>query len=409
MIISKNALPRRTMLKGLGAVIALPLLEAMVPAMTPLANTPASPHRRQRLGYVYAPLRCDASRWTPPGDDLRELSPTLMPLAPVRQHVTAISNLELTNADPATQATAFTSFLYCGRIKRVDSPGYYAGTTIDQIAAQDIGQETRIPSLELSVDLPAQDDQSNDERTRQHSDHLSWSTTPSTSITSPRILFETLFGTGHGFAKRRTAINQQSSLLDSIGEEIKRLKKVLGPGDRTLVSQYLQSVRDVEQRIQQTESNTRDDTLPDLHRPTSVSTGFAEHVRLMFDLQLLALQGDVTRVITFQLDHEASGRTYPEIGVMDSHHWLIQHDHQPETLAKIAKINRFHVSLFSEFLQKMQSTPEGEGTLLDHSLYVYGGGLRANRTYRHEHLPILIAGGATTGVRGGAADIKQGT
>lgn len=402
MMISKKALPRRTILKGMGAAIALPLLDAMVPAMTALADTPVSPRRLQRLGFVYTPMGCDLSRWTPPGEDLSELPSTLSPLAPVRDHVTAISNLKLNNVCRGTHAKANAAFLNCSLAKQVESTDFYSGMTVDQIAAQQIGQATRFPSLEISMDVSTRDDQFNEEYAHEYPASLSWSSpiTPLTPKTNPRTVFEMLFGAESNVANRRAALNKQVSLLDSVSEEIARLRKILGPDDRTLVSDYLQSVRDVEQRIQQTETNIHENALPDLHRPMSVPSEFSDNARLMFDLQLLAFQGDITRVISFQLDREASTRTYPEIGVSDSHDSLMRHGNDPVKLASLAKINRFHMSLFSEFLQKLQSTVEGEGTLLDHSLYVYGSGLGDSHLYDHHHLPIMVAGGAAAGMRG---------
>lgn len=403
MIVSKRVLPRRTMLKGMGAAIALPLLDAMVPAMTALADTPASPSRLRRLGYVYMPMGSDISRWTLPGDDLGQLSPTLSPLAPVRQHVTAITNLELKNAYPGTHATSNSAFLSCAKAKRTESTDYYLGTTVDQIAAKQIGQQTQLPSLEMSMDLMATVGQCDNGYACVYQNNLSWSspTTPLPSEAHPRIVFETLFGEGGNVADRRAAFKKRASLLDSVTEEFTRLQKTLGPSDRVKVSEYLESVREVERRIQRAEADTHENLLPDLDRPTGVPAAYADHARLMFDLQRLAFQGDVTRVITFQLARETSNRTYPEIDVPDPHHPLTHHGNDPDKIAKVAKINRFHVSLFAEFLQKMQSTAEGDGSLLDHSLYLYGSGMGDPNVHDHRNLPILVAGGAAGQMRGG--------
>jgi hypothetical protein len=403
MILSKKALSRRTVLRGMGTVIALPLLDAMVPAMTALADTPAAPSRLRRLGYVYMPMGCDATRWALPGDDLSQLSPTLSPLEPVRQHVTAISGLELKNAYPGTHATSNSAFLSCATARRTESTDYFLGTTVDQIAAQKIGQATQLPSLEMSMDLIATVGQCDNGYACVYQNNLSWSspTTPLPSEAHPRIVFESLFGEGGSPAERRAALKKRASLLDSVSKEIARLKNTLGPGDREKVSEYLDSVREVERRIQQSETTSRDNPLPDLDRPAGVPAAYADHARLMFDLQLLAFQGDVTRVITFQLARETSNRTYPEIGVSDSHHPLTHHGNDPEKVAKVAKINRFHVSLFAEFVQKMQSTPEAGGSLLDHSLYLYGSGMGNPNVHDHQNLPILVAGGAAGNMRSG--------
>jgi hypothetical protein len=404
MIVTKKALPRRTFLRGAGASLALPLLDAMVPALTATATTAANPERLRRLGYVYMPMGCDISRWTPPGGEtLDELSPTLQSLAAVKQHVTVVSNMELQNSYPGTHATSNSGFLSAAKAKRTESSDYFLGTTADQIAAQTIGQKTQLPSLEMSMDLLATIGQCDNGYACVYQNNLSWSspTTPLPAEAHPRIVFETLFGEGGSSPDRRAALAAKASLLDGVSEEILRLKRALGPQDRERVSQYLDAVREVERRIQQADAATRENPLPDLERPVGVPAAYADHARLMFDLQLLAMQGDITRVITFQLARETSNRTYPEIGVSDPHHPLTHHGNDPEKIAKVAKINQFHVSLFAEFLQKLQTTPEGDGTLLDHSLYLYGSGMGNPNVHDHVNLPILVAGGAAGKMRGG--------
>jgi hypothetical protein len=403
MILTKKSLHRRTFLRGIGATLALPLLDAMIPSMTALADTAANPTRLRRLGFVYMPMGCDITRWTPSGELLDELPPSLSPLAPVRQHVTVITNCELQNAYPGTHATSNASFLSAARAKRTESTDYFLGTTVDQIAARQIGLETQLPSLEMSMDLLSVVGQCDNGYACVYQNNLSWSTptTPLPAEAHPRIVFETLFGEGGNAAERRAAMKRKASLLDSMAEEITRLQKTLGPDDRNRVNQYLESIREVERRIQKAETNTVENTLPDLDRPVGVPAGYADHARLMFDLQLLALQGDITRVITFQLARETSNRTYSEIGVFDPHHPLTHHGNDPEKIAKVAKINQFHVSLFAEFLRKLQSTPEGNGSLLDHSLYLYGSGMGNPNVHDHTNLPILVAGGAAGNMRGG--------
>jgi len=399
----KKSLPRRTLLRGIGASFALPLLDAMVPAMTAIANTPAAPAKLRRLGFVYMPMGCDNTRWALTGDTLDELSPTLSSLAPVREHVTAISNLELRNAYPGTHATSNSAFLSAATAKLTESTDYYLGTTVDQIAAQHIGHETQLPSLEMSMDLLSIVGQCDNGYACVYQNNLSWSspTTPLPSEAHPRIVFESLFGEGGSVSDRRAALNRRASLLDSVTDEIVRLQNKLGAGDKRRVDEYIDTIREVERRIQRAESDTLENPLPDLDRPVGVPASYADHARLMFDLQLLALQGDITRVITFQLARETSTRTYPEIGVSDPHHPLTHHGNDPAKIAKVAKINQFHVSLFSEFLQKMQATPEGDGTLLDHSLYLYGSGMGNPNLHDHQNLPILVAGGAAGNMKGG--------
>jgi len=311
--------------------------------------------------------------------------------------------MELRNAYPGTHATSNSSFLSAARAKLTESTDYYLGTTIDQIAAKKIGQETQLPSLELSMDLLATVGQCDNGYACVYQNCLAWSspTTPLPPEAHPRIVFESLFGEGGSAADRRAALRQRASLLDSITEDLARLKRELGPADRSKVSQYLDSVREVERRIQQAEAKTLENPLPDLDRPVGVPAAYADHAKLMFDLQVLALQGDVTRVITFQLARETSNRTYPEIGVADPHHPLTHHGNDPDKIAKVAKINRFHVSLFAYFLEKMKSTPEGDGSLLDHSLYLYGSGMGNPNVHDHTNLPILVAGGAAGNMQGG--------
>jgi hypothetical protein len=404
MFITKKHLPRRLVLKGLGVSLALPLLDAMIPSLTSLADTAANPARLRRLGFVYMPMGSDITRWTPAGgDDLAELSPTLEPLAPVRKHVTVISNLELKNAYPGTHATSNAAFLSAAKAKRTESTDYLLGTTVDQLAAKQLGRDAQLPSLELAMDLTAMVGQCDNGYACVYQNCLAWSspTTPLPPEAHPRLVFEQLFGEGGKPADRQASRRQRASLLDSVLEDFTRLSKTLGPSDRQRVDVYLEAVRDVESRIQRAEAASKERALPDLTRPLGVPTSYADHARLMFDLQRLALQGDITRVITFQLARETSNRTYPEIGVNEPHHPLTHHGNDPEKIAKVARINRFHVSLFAEFLQKLQETAEGSGTLLDHVLYLYGSGMGNPNLHDHTNLPILVAGGAAGEMRGG--------
>lgn len=403
MMITKKALPRRTFLRGAGATVALPLLDAMVPAMTALAQTPASPVRR--LGFVYIPMGSDISRWTPPGEDglLTELSDSLSPLMPVKDRITVVSNLELKNAYPGTHATSNAAFLSAATAKWTESSDYHLGTTVDQIAAGQIGQDTQLPSLELAMDLMDMVGQCDNGYACVYQNNLSWSspTTPLPAEAHPRVVFERLFGEGGSAAERRAALGRRASLLDWVREDIARLQGQLGAGDRTRVGQYLETVREVERRIQRAETQTSDSPLPDLERPVGVPAAYADHARLMFDLQVLALQGDVTRVITFQLARETSNRTYPEIGVPDPHHATSHHGNDPQKVAKIARINLFHVSLFATFLEQLAAVSDGDGTLLDHSLFLYGSGMGNPNVHDHVNLPIVVAGGGAGKARGG--------
>src|SRR5262245_4404421 len=267
MIVTKRALSRRTFLRGAGPAVSLPLLDAMIPALTAADQTPAAPQRLRRIGYIYMPMGCDRTRWTPPGGELLdELSFALSSLAPVKEHVTVISNTELRNAYPGTHATSNSSFLSAARAKLTESADYYLGTTADQVAAQQIGKETQLPSLELSMDLMSLAGQCDNGYACVYQNNLSWSspTTPLPSEAHPRMVFERLFGDGATAADRRAALKTRASLLDSVMEEFATLNKQLGAADRARLAQYLDSVREVERRIQRAEASARDNKLPDL-------------------------------------------------------------------------------------------------------------------------------------------------
>jgi hypothetical protein len=400
MIISKKALPRRTFLKGLQATLALPLLDAMIPAATAWARTPAKPVRR--LGFVYIPMGCDHARWTPPGEGtLGDLSPILASLEPVKKQLTVVTNLRLEQSYPGTHDTANAGFLSAAFAKHTESSDYHLATTVDQVAAKQIGRDTQLPSLELSMDLNPLAGVCNNGYACVYQNCLSWSspTTPLPAEAHPRIVFERLFGEGGPASARRAALRSRGSLLDSFSDEIARLKQRVGTTDRVRVDQYLDSIREVERQIERAEAGATENTTPDLDRPVGVPAAFADHAKLMFDLQVLAFQADITRVVSFQLSRELSNRTYPEIGVPDPHHPTSHHGNDPEKLAKIAKINAFHVSLFAQFLEKLKSTPDGDGSLLDNTVYMYGSGLGNSSIHDHENLPILVAGGAARGGR----------
>jgi hypothetical protein len=339
------------------------------------------------------------------GEDgaLGELSPILKSLAPVKQHCTVISNLELEPAYPGTHATSNASFLSAARVKHTESTDYCNGTTADQIAAKAIGQQTQLPSLELAMDLMQVVGQCDNGYACVYQNNLSWSspTTPLPAEAHPRIVFEQLFGDGGGRAERQAALKRRASLLDFVKDDMNRLSRQLGPQDRERVSHYLDSIREVERRIERAEAGIAGNPLPDLDRPNGVPASYAEHARLMFDLQLLAMQGDVARVITFQLARETSNRTYPEVGVSDPHHPLSHHGNDPAKIERLSRINAFHVSLFAEYLQKLAATKEAGGTLLDNSLLLYGSGMGNPNVHDHTNLPVIVAGGASAGVKGG--------
>ncbi len=401
MIITKKAIPRRTLLRGMGATVALPLLDAMVPAMTATASTPASPVRR--LGYIFIPMGSDITRWTPPGNDsLTELSPILQPLEQHKDHITVVTNMELKNAYPGTHATSNSAYLSCAKAKLTESTDYYLGTTVDQIAAKEIGQDTKLPSLELGMDLLDVVGQCDDGFACVYQNNLSWSspTTPLPYEAHPRKVFGRLFGEGSPEERSRT-LKKKASMLDRVKSDILRLQRELGSSDRSKVDQYLNSVREVERRIQIAEAGGAEKPTPDMERPVGVPAAYADHVRLMFDLQVLALQADITRVITLQLAREGSTRSYNEIGVSEPHHPLTHHGNDQDKIAKVAKINEYHVSLFGYLLEKLKTTPDGDGSLLDHSMYMYGSGMGDPNLHDHINLPILVAGGGAGRLKGG--------
>jgi len=402
MFITKLSLPRRTFLHGLGAALALPLLDAMVPALSALAETAASPVRR--LGFVYIPMGMNAAAWTPRAEGrITDLSPTLGPLQPFLDQVTVVTNLELKNAyTTGNHASANCAFLSCAKAKRTEGRDYLLGTTVDQLAAQSIGKATSIPSLELGMDLIAQVGNCDNGYACAYQNNLSWSspTTPLPTEADPRAVFERLLGDGGKPERRRADLKTSGSILDWMTSDLARLQRELGAGDRTRLGQYLESVREVERRIQKAEQQSAGNTLPDFERPATVPAVWEDHVKLMFDLQVLALQADMTRVITFQLARETSTRTYPNIGVPEPHHPVSHHTNDPEKLAKLAKINAHHVSLFAYLVDRLRATPDGDGSLLDHSIYMLGSGMGNPDIHNHTNLPIVLAGGRTAGIKG---------
>lgn len=399
----QKSISRRTVLRGAGSVLALPLLDAMIPALTATAATPLAPQKLRRIGYVYMPMGFNPQEWNPVGETLGKLPSSLLPLETVKQNVAVVTGTDLQNAYPGSHATSNSAFLSAARAKRTESTDYFNGITVDQIAAKQIGRQTQLPSLELSMDLLSTVGQCDNGYACVYQNNLAWAspTTPLPSEAHPRMVFETLFGDGGTPKEREAARKRRASLLDSVAVEVKRLQKDLGSGDRNKIDEYLTSIREVERRIANAESTARENPLPDLDRPVGVPAAYRDHARLMFDLQLLAFQGDITRIVTFQLAREASTRSYPEIGVPEPHHPVTHHGKDPEKLAKVAKINQFHVSLFAEFLEKMAAVPEGSGTLLDHSLYLYGSGMGDPDAHDHTNLPILVAGGAAGNMKGG--------
>ena len=403
MIITKMALPRRTILRGLSAALALPLLDAMMPAASALARTAASSPRR--LGYVYIPMGMNPVAWTPTEvGQLTTLSTSLSPLMPHLDDVTVVTNLEINEAHTTgNHASANSSFLTCVKPKRTEGSDFVNGTSADQIAAKAIGGDTPLPSLELGTDLIAQVGNCDNGYACVYMNSLSWAspTAPNPTESDPRLVFERLFGDGGTPEQRQAELRTNKSILDWVLEDMASLQQRLGTSDRNRVSEYLDTVREVERRIQRAEQSVADSPASDLTRPTSVPEVWEDHVKLMYDLQVLALRADLTRVITFQMAREASTRTYPQIGVPEPHHPVSHHTDDPEKLAKLAKINQYHVSLFAYLVEQLKSTEDGDGTLLDHTTYLLGSGLGNPNVHNHSNLPIVVAGGAGSSITGG--------
>jgi hypothetical protein len=399
MFITKQHLSRRTFVRGMGVTVALPFLDAMAPALS-AADAPV-----RRLGFVYIPMGMNPVLWMPKEEGrISELSPSLASLMPFLDQVTVLSNTELKKAyAPGNHATANSAFLSTARAKRTEGSDYELATTVDQIAAKQLGQQTAIPSLELGTDLIAQVGSCDNGLACVYQNCLSWSspTTPLPAEADPRILFERLFGDGGSPKDRRADLQSNRSILDWVTEDMARLQRKLGSADRNRISQYMDSIREVERRIEKAEQQSATTPVAQVRRPLSVPENWEDHVKLMFDLQVLAFQADITRVITFQLAREASTRTYPQIGVPEPHHPVSHHVNDPEKLAKLGKINAYHVSLFAYYLDKLKSTREGDGTLLDHSLLLLGSGMGNPDVHDHTNLPIVVAGGGGGAVKGG--------
>jgi hypothetical protein len=408
MIITKVALPRRTFLRGIGATLALPLLDAMVPALSAMAKTAATPVRR--LGFFYIPNGANMERWTPKADGRAfEFSPTLKPLEPFRNQVVVVSGLDQQRAENLGEgvgehARASAVWLNGVRPKRTEGADVQAGVTADQLAAREIGADTPLTSLELALEPSFMVGNCDNGYSCVYMNTLSWrtETTPLPMENNPRLVFERMFGDGGSSAERRAEMTKDRSILDSVTADMARLQKSLGRGDRARVSEYVDGIREVERRIQRAEAQSAESTLPTvLDRPVGIPETFDEHARLMYDLQALAFQADITRVITFQIGREFSPRTFPNLGVTDGHHTISHHQNNPERLDKYAKINTYHLELFAYFLDKLRSTPDGDGSLLDHSLLLYGGGISDGDKHSHLDLPLVLVGGSAGRVQGG--------
>jgi len=406
MIIRKLSLPRRTFLRGAGAALALPFLDAMVPALTAMAQTPAQPPLR--LGWIYFPNGVTVDDWTPQttGPNFT-LTPSLAPLAPFRNRMLVVSGLAHRQAEAmgdgsGDHARASAVWLSGVHPKRTEGADVQAATTVDQIAAKAIGGDTLLPSLELSLEDTFMIGNCDNGYSCAYSNAISWRTdsTPLPGEANPRVVFERMFSDAPG-GNLAAHLREKRSILDSVNEEIGRLQSTLGVTDRAKVGQYLDAVREIERRIQRAEERFGTSDIPQPARPAGIPETVDEHARLMFDLQALALQADITRVFTFMIGREQSNTVYPASGTNEPHHPVSHHGLDPQKLAALSKINLYHVKLFTRFLEKLQATPDGDGNVLDHSILVYGSGLSDSDQHSHVDLPTLIVGGGSGRLKGG--------
>lgn len=405
MFIAKKAVPRRTVLRGIGATLALPLLDSMVPALSALARTAATPVNR--FGVVYVPNGMIMKDYLPAVEGAAyELTPTLNALAPFREQVLVLSGLECipTPGRPGgAHAKASTRFLT--DVSPPTSETWLdAGISMDQILAQETGKFTQLASLELAIETGETAGACDTGFACPYTNTISWKSqnTPLPTQNNPRIIFERLFGdSGSTDPNVRLArIRQQRSVLDSVRQEIAQMQGALPPTDRTKLTEYFDAIRDVEQRIQIAEKQS-DQQLPLVDHPAGIPSSWESHVMLMFDLQVLAYQCDLTRVITFMLGHEHSGMTFPQIGVPDAHHPISHHQQEPDKVAKVAKINAYHVTMFAAYLEKLRAAPDGDGTLLDHMTLMYGAGMADSNTHSPIDIPMILAGGGAGHLKGG--------
>ncbi len=407
MIITRRHLPRRTFLRGMGAAIALPMLDAMTPAFA-LPRVKASP---LRLAFTYVPNGVTMAEWTPAGSGAAfELSRILKPLEPLRRDVVVISGLAQRNGNalgdgPGDHARAAASYLTGVHPRKTAGADIQNGVSVDQIAARHLAAETRFASLELGCDDSRTVGNCDSGYSCAYTNSLAWRgpATPMPPETNPRLVFERLFGdidTSLPPDARARRLRYRRSILDLVGERTRELATDLGPSDRRKLDEYLSSIRDIEQRIAKAEQDLTGLT-PAIDKPTGIPVLYADYINLMFDLQLVAFQTDATRVVTLMMGREGSMRTYPEIGVPDPHHPLTHHRGNAEWIERVTKVNAMHMELFAGFLAKLKATPDGDGTLLDHSIVVYGSGLSDGNRHTHEDLPVLLAG------RGGA--LRTGT
>jgi hypothetical protein len=412
MFITRMALPRRTFLRGLGATVALPMLDAMLPALAAAATT--NPVRR--LGFIYLPngvaMNHAVNYWRPIGEGAGfEWSRALAPLEPFRNQTVVVSGLSHPQAEGlgdgnGDHTRAAVTWLNGVHPRKTEGADLHSGVTVDQLAARVLGKDTALPSIEVGAsDFDNLVGNFENGYASVYINTLSWRgpSAPNRPEINPRAVFEQLFGEGGTAAERLQQAKRNSSLLDFVTKDLARLQQTLGPSDRLRVAEYMDSVREVERRIQRTEAMAASGGAlpPVLERPAGIPQLFTDHVRLMYDLLALAYQADITRVFTFMQGREFSGRSFPEIGIAEGHHTVSHHGNRPEQLEKLVKINRLQSELFVEFLGKLRALPDGDGSVLDHTLLLYGAGLSNPNEHLHVDLPLLLAGGANGHLQGG--------
>jgi len=398
MFATKKSVSRRKLLRGMGVAVALPLLDSMVPSFTATAQTPANPLRR--FGAIFVPLGERPGYWNPKkvGTDF-DFSPILKPLEPFRNSMTIVSEL----CDPLDGHAVTVAAWLSGSIpKRTIAEDVRCGTTIDQIIAKRIGRDTVFPSLELATeDFTGYIGGCDPQYACAYMNTLSWRTPtePLPMEINPRVVFERMFGRPGTSEQRLSRMQTDRSILDSIKDDVHELGSGLGKRDQSRLSDYLENVREIEQRIQRAEKQaTADVKVPDA--PIGVPESFEEHVALQFDLLALAYAADITRVFSFMMSRDASQRVYPEIGITEPHHSMSHHGNDPEKIANLVKLNTYHVSLFSKFLDRLSKTPDGDGSLLDHSLILYGSGMSESNVHSRLDIPTLLVGGAAGRIKG---------
>jgi hypothetical protein len=401
MIITGKHLSRRTILRGLGAMVALPALDAMTPALAAMTSGRKAGAPPLRMAFAYVPNGVTMESWTPTLEGKGfEMSRILKPLAPLKDRVLVLSGLEHVNGNPlgdgpgdhARAGAVFLTGVHCRKTAGADIKN---GVSVDQIAARHLASQTRLGSLELGCEDTRITGNCDSGYSCAYTNSLAWrsETTPLPPETNPRAVFERLFGADADLdpATRAQRLRSRRSVLDMVSERSQALRNELGGTDKRKLDEYFTAVREVEQRIQQAEADDAE-FRPTIEKPSGIPTTFEEHVGLMFDLQVLAFQADLTRVSTTMIAREGSNRTYPEIGVSDPHHPLTHHRNNAEWIEKVTQINEFHMKMFARFIEKLRTTPEGDGSILDHSMIVYGSGIADGNRHTHLDLPVLLVG-----------------